>query len=119
VPGEENRALVDGIARLAEAGPDEIAVRFRAVLDALIETSLLTTAGAVVETMDGEEFLALFTDPVELFGFDESGAQELITGEEAIRRVADGDYDGLVINPNGAAFELTREDILEIFEIDS
>jgi type III secretion system (T3SS) SseB-like protein len=113
-----DRSLAAAIELLAEAGPDEISVRFRAVLDQLIKAKLLIGEDSIVETEDGEELLALFTDPVELFAFDTSGAQETITGEEAIRRVADEDYDGLVINPKGRSFELAREDILEIFEID-
>jgi hypothetical protein len=65
----------------------------------LIETSLPTAAGAVVETVDGDEFLALFTDPVELFGFDESGAQESIAGEEAIPPIVEFAAIGTAIAP--------------------
>jgi hypothetical protein len=114
----DERSLAAAIASFGESTPDEMAVRFRAVLDALLESVLLTGDDSVVETEDGEELLALFTSPVERFAFDGGGNDETVTGAEAIRRVAAGDYDGLVIDPNGKAFELAREDILEIFEID-
>src|SRR5215472_1739952 len=113
VATHDDRSLAAAIARFVEAPHDEMAVRFRAVLDALLESALLTGDDSVVETEDGEELLALFTSPVERFAFDGGGSEETMTGAEAIRRVAAGDYDGLVIDPSGRAFELAREEILE------
>jgi len=113
-----NQSLVDALALLRDAEYDDMGPRFRAVLDALVATTLFTFEDAFVETEEGDELLALFTDNVELFAFDSTARRELIRGEDAIRAVASGDYDGLTINPSGKAFELARDDVLEIFEID-
>lgn len=107
----DNAPLSSAIAALLEDQSGNPGPLFRAVLDALLKSTLLTCES-------DEDYLPLFTHVVEMFAYDADAERSSITGEEAIRRVAAGDYEGLVIDPAGKSFELSGEDIEDMFDID-
>jgi hypothetical protein len=113
--------LARAIADLMHAGAGDPSL-FRSVLDQLVKSTLIAAKSGgelmFVDVDEEGELLALFTSPIELFTFDSGAVQTTITGEEAIRLIASGEYDGLVIDPRGNAFELSRDDIEDMFEID-
>ena len=116
-----NERLLRAIQVVVDAPLDDLSGDFRALLDELVKSTLIAARDpdtSVVETGEDEVFLALFTDVMELFAFESESAWVTMTAEDALRSVARGDYDGLVINPAGKAFELSRNDIEDMFEIE-
>lgn len=117
----DNGPLTRAINALFEAPATDAGRYFRPVLEALVAGTLIGGAGddpLTAEGDEGEELLALFTDLIELHMFEPGAAWAPIPGERAIRSVAEGDFDGLVVNPRGRSFELSREDVSELFEVD-
>jgi hypothetical protein len=113
----DNRPLVAALQALFEA-PE---MNLRPALEALAASTLILgedDEGPFTVEVEEGELLALFTDPMELHIFEPGAKWRTMTGEEAIRRVARDEIDGLVVNPAGRAFELSREDVLDFFEID-
>jgi hypothetical protein len=114
----DNRDLIAALQAVFEA-PEQ---NFRKVLETLIESTLIVGEDEegflTVETDEGE-LLALFTDVIELTLFEAGARWTTMSGEEVIRRVAADEIDGLVVNPAGKAFELSREDVLDFYEIDA
>jgi hypothetical protein len=117
-----NPDLVRAIQELFDAPTATMEAEFRAVLKELLRSTLIVAEEGgdpvSIENDDGEVMLALFTDLVELHMFDPGSPWSTIKAEAAIRLVADDEFDGIIINPRGRSFELAREDIVEIFEID-
>lgn len=100
----------------------ELDQRLRPFLEALVESKLISGDDpfpSVLETEDEEDYLAVFTDVIELHFFEPGSPWRAISGEDAVRLVAQGDYDGLVVNPGQRQLELSREDIQDFFEIDA
>ena len=115
-----NPRLIKAVHTLLDAYSDDAGQLYRDVLEALVTSTLIAGDDgepATVDTEDGE-MLAVFTDLVELSTFDADLAWKAPAGEEAIRLVASGDYDGLVVNPAGRSFELSKDDVIDLFEID-
>lgn len=118
----DNSALVRALAAVLEAPSGELEVHLKPLLHTLLGSTLLSGDGrhpTTVETDDEEEYLALFTDPVELHFFEPGTTWRLLAASKAIEQVARGDFDGLVINPGPRQLELSREDIQDFFEIDA
>ena len=118
----DNQALSDAMSQLQGALGDGLEAAMRAVLRALLESVLIAGEEdgepAVVEDEEDRVFLALFTSSLDLQLFFAGSPSIEIAGEEAVRRIAAGSYDGLVINPGSQQFELSREDVLDCFEVD-
>ena len=87
--------------------------RFRSLLDAFVGSTLIT-----LDDEDEDSTLLLFTDLVELHMFAPDARWVAMPSEEAIRAVASGDFDAIVVNPGGRSFELTHEDVADLFDID-
>ena len=69
----DNSALVRALAAVLEAPSGELEVHLKPLLNTLLGSTLLSGDGrhpTTVETDDEEEYLALFTDPVELHFFE-------------------------------------------------
>lgn len=99
----------------------ELDLRLRPFLEALVEANLISGDDpfpTAVETEDEEEYLAVFTDLIELHFFEPRCPWRPISGEEALRRVARGEFDGLVVNPGQRQLELSRDDVQDFFEFD-
>src|SRR6516162_3155778 len=93
-----NPALSAALMGVLGASGDELRSQLLALLDALIASKLIAADDDGYVTVEGEEgasMLALFTDLIELHFFEPGSAWVLISGEDAIRRVAQGDFDGL------------------------
>ena len=116
-----NTQLIRAIDALHDAPEGAMQTEFRAVLDALLASALIVPDDdgepLAFEGEDDELLLPLFTDLLELHMFEPGAPWTELRGEDAVRRVADGDYDGLVINPRGKRFDLAREDVLDLFDI--
>ena len=120
----DNSRLTRLLAELLDAPQDDAAALMKSALQTLVSSRLITGDRSEEPSFEEDEeeggvLLALFTDLVELHFFDPGAPWALVAGEEAIRAVARGDWDGLVINPRGRRFTLSREDVLELFEIDA
>jgi hypothetical protein len=112
-----NAELRRALDALKLASEDEMPARFIAALNTFAESTLLTCE-ETYESEEGGDYLALFTDIIELFSFENGARHETITAKDAIKAVNAGEYDGLVINCAGNALELEAEDVREIFEIE-
>ncbi len=110
----DNRDLLQAINDLAEASQDDVDRLLKPVLQRLVGATLITERD--LSTVD--DFLALFTDPIDLHFFEPGAAWITISAAAAIKLVARGDYDGLVVNPGRRQLELSREDVIDFFEID-
>ena len=117
----DNQLLARAMRELADA-PEYDAERFlRPVLEAFVQATLIVgddDGPITVEGDDGGTYLALFTDLVELSLFEPNLAWTTIQAEDAIRCVADGEVDGMMVNPAGSQLELSKEDVLDFFDID-
>ena len=116
-----NPRLVEAMRNVRDASLDGLEARLRALLHELVLSTLVAADDgelSSVETEDENLYLALFTDLVELHFFGPGSRWVAITADDAIKRVASGEYDGLVVNPGSRQLELSREDILEFFDID-
>ena len=116
-----NPRLVEAMRGVRDASLDGLEGCLRALLAELVLSTLIAGDDgelSSVQTEDEQVYLALFTDSVELHFFGPGSRWVAIAADEAIRRVADGEYDGLVVNPGSRQFELSREDVLEFFDID-
>lgn len=111
-----NAELRRALDALKLASDDELPARFTAALKTFAASTLITCE-ETFEGEDGGDYLALFTDIIELFAFENGARFETITAIDAIKAVNAGDYDGLVINCQGNALELDAEDVREIFEL--
>lgn len=121
VDAPTNPRLVKAIVEVLDAPSFELDARLRPFLEALVEAKLMSGDDpfpSVVETDDEEEYLAVFTDLIELHFFEPGSPWRAISGEEALRRVARGDFDGLVVNPGQRQLELSRDDVQDFFEFD-
>jgi hypothetical protein len=112
-----NPRLAAAIESLLDAPSEELEPKLRGLLEQLAASTLIGGDELEVETDEGL-FLALFTDLVELHFFEPGGRWSRVEAAEALRRVARGDYDGLVVNPGRRQLELSREDVLDFFELD-
>lgn len=116
-----NPQLVQAIAAVLDASTTELDVKLRAVLKELLLSSLITTSDpfpATVETEDDDSYLALFTDLIELHFFEPGARWQKMSPEEAIRRVANDEHDGLVVFGGGRRLELSADDVRDMFDID-
>ncbi len=117
----DNQVLAQAMRELAEA-PEYDAERFmRPVLEAFVQATLIVADDDALMTVEGEDggtYLALFTDLIELSLFEANVAWATISAEDAIRSVADGEVDGMIVNPAGTQLELSKEDVLDFFDID-
>jgi hypothetical protein len=112
----DNRPLLDALDGLF-ASPD----RMRPVLEAFVASTLIVAEdedGPLTVDAEQGEYVALFTDLLELNLFEAGSRWTTMTGEEIVRRIARDEIDGFVVNPAGTSFELSREDVLDFFEID-
>lgn len=117
----DNAALTALLSALHEAPEHETEHHLRPLLEALLASTLITgedEEGLFIVDLDEGDFLALFTDPIELHMFEPNSRRISIRGEDAIKRIAEDEFDGLIVNPAGRSFELSREDVLDFFEID-
>jgi len=110
----DNRDLLQAINDLAAASQDDVDRLLKPVLHRLVSATLITERD--LSTVD--EYIALFTDPIDLHFFEPGAAWKTITAAEAIKLIARGEYDGLVVNPGRRQLELSREDVIDFFEID-
>jgi hypothetical protein len=115
----ENADLVRSIERL-QAEPHRLEENLRPLLGELLVSTLIAGRDGDLLTVDvdGDDYLALFTDLIELHMFEPGSPWEAIATEEALRQVAGGDYEGVVVNPRGRSFELSRDDVLDFFDFD-
>ena len=118
----DNQPLIDAIESLQDAFGEGLESRMRALLQAILGSTLITGdeegEPTLVEDDEGNVLLALFATTLDLHFFSAGTPSAEVRGSDVIRRVAAGDYDGLVINPGTRQFELRREDVLDYFEVD-
>jgi hypothetical protein len=113
-----NPGLADAARAALEGGPEDEA-RLRAFLSAFAEATLIAADdnGWVSADVDGEDYLALFTDLIELYFFEPGLRWTAVRASDAIAKVIAGDYDGLVLDAGPRQIELSREDVLDFFEL--
>lgn len=120
----DNQTLIDALGELSGASSEQLGACMRAVLEAMVDSWLITGNDegdlSVVRGQHGRghSCLALFTTKLDLHFFDPGCPSIDMRGADAVRRVSAGDFDGLVINPGAQQFELSREDVLDYFEVD-
>ncbi len=118
----DNQALLDALARLRDAAADGMEAAMRRLLEQILTSTFITGeedgASLVVEDDDGQPCLALFATTLDLHFFSPGAPAVELAGAQAVRQVASGSYAGVVINPGTKQFELSREDVLDYFEID-
>jgi len=117
----DNGPLSSAMRALADAPEYETEQHLRPVLEALVASTLITgedEEGLFTAEIEGELFLALFTDAIELHMFEPNSRWIAIRGEEVIRKIAEDEFDGLIVNPAGQSFELSREDVIDFYDID-
>ena len=116
----DNHSLTQAMRALADAPEWETEQFLRPVLTAFVDATLIAgdDEGPMMTETDDGEYLALFTDLIELHMFEPGARWITIPAEDAIRSVAEGEFDGIIVNPGGASFELSREDVKDFFDID-
>jgi hypothetical protein len=117
----DNQPLLFALRALFDAPEYARDLSVRPVLEAFVQSTLLSgedEEGAFTVDLDDGVYLALFTDPMELHMFEPGSRWTAMPAEDAIRSVARGDFEGLIINPAGQSFELSREDVEDFFELD-
>ena len=97
-----NPALAKAIEEVRAAAGEEWERKLKALLEQLVAATMIAGEDdgepVTVEIEEGE-WLALFTDLVELHFFEPGRSWQAFAVEDAIRLVAGGDYGGFVINP--------------------
>ena len=109
---QDNQHLTDAIAVLQGASVDRLEVALRALLQAIVDSTLIRPKD------NDDKVLLLFASKLDLHFFEPGCPSTEVRGADAIRSVAEGKFDGLVLNPGTREFELSREDVLDYFEVD-
>ena len=117
-----NPRLLNSIRELNDSSVEDMERCLRVALNSLLESELVVGEEdgepSTFETDDEELMLALFTDLIELHMFAPGSPWKAMEAGDALRQIKEGEYDGLVINPSGVSLALSRDDVLEFFEID-
>lgn len=119
-----NPRLVRAIAAMLDAPDEAMDLMMRPLLGELVEATLVaaTSSGPAraprTVRRRGQPHLALFTDAVELHLFASGEPWIALRADEAIKRVARGDYGGLVVNPGPRELVMSRDDVRDFFDID-
>ena len=117
----DNAPLALALRALFDAPEYETDQHLRPVLEAFVPSTLIAgedDEGLFTIDVDDGVFLCLFTDLVELHMFEPGSRWITVRAEDALRRVSEQEFDGLIVNPAGQSFELSREDVADFFDID-